>query len=83
MSEQVYDDAGEVEVLKGTERTEPLPEGNAAPEGLGCHSGSEMEKAARMAGSRNCWTSSRKDYPQGPHDKPQSMCPAFGSCAWG
>ena len=21
----------------------------------------------------------RKDYPQGPHDQPQSMCPAFGS----
>ena len=29
--------------------------------------------------SRDPGRSSRSDYPQGPHDQPQSMCPAFGS----
>ena len=26
-----------------------------------------------------CWQRYAADYPQGPHDQPQSMCPAFGS----
>jgi hypothetical protein len=39
----------------------------------------EMEKAARMAGKSDILDQYAKDYPQGPHDKPQSMCPAFGS----
>lgn len=78
MTEQIYDSAGEVEVLKGEERAEPLPEGGVA-QGLGCHSGSEMEKAARLAGQSEMLDQFAKDYPQGPHDKPQSMCPAFGS----
>jgi len=38
-----------------------------------------MEKAARMAGQSEILDQYAKDYPQGPHDKPQSMCPAFGS----
>lgn len=45
----------------------------------GCHSGNEMEKAARAAGSSEILDQYARDYPQGPHDKPQSMCPAFGS----
>ncbi|MEK9977423.1 MAG: chlorophyllide a reductase subunit Y, partial [Paracoccaceae bacterium] len=48
-------------------------------DGLGCHSGSEMEKAARLSGNSEILDQFAKDYPQGPHDKPQSMCPAFGS----
>ncbi|MCL4119341.1 UNVERIFIED_CONTAM: hypothetical protein GTU68_030698 [Idotea baltica] len=38
-----------------------------------------MEKAARMAGQSDLLDQYARDYPQGPHDKPQSMCPAFGS----
>ncbi len=49
-------------------------------DGMGCHAGAgEMEKAARMAGKSEILDQYAKDYPQGPHDKPQSMCPAFGS----
>lgn len=53
-----------------------------APEpidGLGCHSGAELEKAAREAGASEVLDQYARDYPKGPHDKPQSMCPAFGS----
>ena len=45
----------------------------------GCHSGSTMAEAARKAGNSEMLDQFAKDYPQGPHDKPQSMCPAFGS----
>jgi len=38
-----------------------------------------MEKAARMAGNSEMLDQFAKDYPTGPHDQPQSMCPAFGS----
>jgi chlorophyllide a reductase subunit Y len=38
-----------------------------------------MEKAARMAGQSELLDQFAADYPKGPHDKPQSMCPAFGS----
>jgi chlorophyllide a reductase subunit Y len=49
-------------------------------DGMGCHAGAaEMEKAARMAGQSEILDRYAADYPQGPHDKPQSMCPAFGS----
>ncbi len=49
-------------------------------DGLGCHAGAgEMEKAARAAGQSELLDQYKADYPQGPHDKPQSMCPAFGS----
>ncbi|MGB0498988.1 MAG: chlorophyllide a reductase subunit Y [Rubricella sp.] len=48
-------------------------------DGLGCHSGSEMKKAAEMAGQSELLEKYAEDYPTGPHDKPQSMCPAFGS----
>jgi chlorophyllide a reductase subunit Y len=60
-----------------------MPEGIRSPtggDGMGCHAGAaEMEKAARMAGKSEILDQYAKDYPQGPHDKPQSMCPAFGS----
>jgi chlorophyllide a reductase subunit Y len=47
---------------------------------MGCHAGAdEMEKAARLAGKSEILDQYAADYPQGPHDKPQSMCPAFGS----
>lgn len=52
----------------------------AGGDGLGCHAGAaQMEKAARAAGKSDLLDQFAADYPQGPHDKPQSMCPAFGS----
>ncbi len=45
-----------------------------------CHGGQEtMRAAARAAGKSELLERLAKDYPQGPHDQPQSMCPAFGS----
>ena len=49
-------------------------------EGAGCHAGkAELERAARAAGKSDTLARYAADYPQGPHDQPQSMCPAFGS----
>ena len=46
----------------------------------GCHSGAEkMKAAAKAAGQTTLLEQYAKDYPTGPHDQPQSMCPAFGS----
>ncbi len=46
----------------------------------GCHAGAAaMDHAARQAGKSDILDQYARDYPQGPHDKPQSMCPAFGS----
>ena len=78
--EVTYDAAHEAEVIEGTS-----VEGDGVPaitggDGMGCHAGAaEMEAAARMAGKSEILDQYAKDYPQGPHDKPQSMCPAFGS----
>ena len=55
----------------------PLPD--AAPIEGGCHSAGEMERAARAAGASETLDRYAADYPKGPHDQPQSMCPAFGS----
>ena len=53
-------------------------------DGHGCHSGAEtMLAAAKQAGKSEVLAQYAKDYPldpkAGPHDQPQSMCPAFGS----
>ncbi len=49
-------------------------------DGLGCHAGKdEMRRAAAAAGKSDVLDRYAADYPTGPHDKPQSMCPAFGS----
>jgi chlorophyllide a reductase subunit Y len=48
--------------------------------GSGCHGGREtMIEAARAAGKSEALDKLAEDYPRGPHDQPQSMCPAFGS----
>jgi len=45
-----------------------------------CHGGKEtMIAAAKAAGKSATLEKLAADYPQGPHDQPQSMCPAFGS----
>jgi chlorophyllide a reductase subunit Y len=49
-------------------------------DGLGCHAGKDqMKAAARSAGKSEVLEQYARDYPAGPHDQPQSMCPAFGS----
>ncbi|RZU02854.1 chlorophyllide a reductase subunit Y [Rivibacter subsaxonicus] len=53
-------------------------------DGMGCHSGgAAMLAAAKAAGKSDTLDQYAKDYPKdpkaGPHDQPQSMCPAFGS----
>ncbi|MFM1987354.1 MAG: hypothetical protein RJA99_311 [Pseudomonadota bacterium] len=49
-------------------------------DGLGCHSGRDaMLAAADAAGKGEVLQQYAQDYPKGPHDQPQSMCPAFGS----
>jgi chlorophyllide a reductase subunit Y len=46
----------------------------------GCHGGREtMLEAAKAAGKNETIERLAADYPRGPHDQPQSMCPAFGS----
>ena len=63
----------------------PVPDDaeETAPElrdGLGCHAGkAALRAAAEAAGKREVLAQYAQDYPQGPHDQPQSMCPAFGS----
>jgi chlorophyllide a reductase subunit Y len=53
-------------------------------DGLGCHAGRDrMNAIADAAGKSEVLERYRRDYPlpegAGPHDQPQSMCPAFGS----
>jgi 3,8-divinyl chlorophyllide a/chlorophyllide a reductase subunit Y len=45
----------------------------------GCSSKDTMRDAAVQAGKAGVLDRYAADYPQGPHDQPQSMCPAFGS----
>ncbi|WP_310496787.1 chlorophyllide a reductase subunit Y [Sandarakinorhabdus sp.] len=52
----------------------------ALAEGAGCHAGADtMRDAAAKAGKSEVLERYAADYPKGPHDQPQSMCPAFGS----
>ena len=49
-------------------------------DGLGCHAGKdELRRSAEAAGKSETLDRYASDYPKGPHDQPQSMCPAFGS----
>ena len=53
-------------------------------DGMGCHAGGEtLLAAARSAGKSEVLDQYAQDYPKdpaaGPHDQPQSMCPAFGA----
>ena len=53
-------------------------------DGMGCHAGGEkMLAAAKASGKSEVLAQYAKDYPvspsAGPHDQPQSMCPAFGA----
>ncbi|MEM9877641.1 MAG: chlorophyllide a reductase subunit Y, partial [Myxococcota bacterium] len=55
-----------------------LPFSSAAAEGA-CSSQTELRAAAAAAGKQDVLAQYAADYPVGPHDQPQSMCPAFGS----
>jgi chlorophyllide a reductase subunit Y len=59
----------------------PVPNPQALEgDGLGCHSGAQaLREAAASAGKSDTLARYAADYPKGPHDQPQSMCPAFGS----
>ena len=60
--------------------SELAPEGSVKPDGVGCHApGAALEAQARAAGMGEILDQYAADYPKGPHDQPQSMCPAFGS----
>lgn len=80
MTEIGYDTAAETPLTQVASADLP-PAGVDAPvDGIGCHSGAtKMEAAPRASGNADLLDQYAADYPQGPHDKPQSMCPAFGS----
>jgi chlorophyllide a reductase subunit Y len=81
--EVVYDSAASTPVMNEQPAVEAAPPINAEAlkgDGVGCHGGKdEMLKAAHAAGKSETLDRYAQDYPQGPHDQPQSMCPAFGS----
>jgi chlorophyllide a reductase subunit Y len=80
--EAVYDTAADAPVEQVIERA-PAAEGASeavTSDGMGCHApGEQMEAQARASGNGAVLDQFAKDYPTGPHDKPESMCPAFGS----
>ena len=81
MSEAVYDSSQDTPLTQVQGQDLPEAALAAAPvDGMGCHAGAAtMQEAARAAGNSELLDQYARDYPQGPHEKPQSMCPAFGS----
>ena len=76
-----YDAAAEVEVEV---LDSDLPEADApeavAPDGMGCHAPAEqMAAQARASGNGAVLDQFAKDYPQGPHDRPECDVPRVGS----
>jgi chlorophyllide a reductase subunit Y len=85
-AEVVYDDAGSAPVETGARvehsscSTPASTSGSETAGHAGCHAGAEMMEAqARASGNSELLDKYAADYPLGPHDNPQSMCPAFGS----
>jgi len=81
-AELAHDNAGAAALTDVSADLPAIPgaEGVVSADGMGCHAGAgEMERAARAAGKSEILDQYARDYPQGPHDRPQSMCPAFGS----
>lgn len=84
MSEEVtYDNASGAEVIRG-ERNGSPQDGHDLPGDpeLGCHSGSEMETAARMAGQSEILDRYAKDYPQGPQTSRRACARHSAVCLW-
>ncbi len=87
MTDRLTDDFGERDAQLRDSELRSSHDGfvqdiGAAPEkeASSCHAGrDEMRRAAASAGSSDVMDRLAADYPLGPHDQPQSMCPAFGS----
>ncbi|WP_342149553.1 chlorophyllide a reductase subunit Y [Methylorubrum sp. SB2] len=70
----------DIGALRARKPAEPVNVEATKGDGLGCHAGKDaMRAAAEAAGMSETLEQLRQDYPAGPHDQPQSMCPAFGS----
>jgi chlorophyllide a reductase subunit Y len=83
-AEVIYDAAADAPVITTAEASDsavPTAEpAMAHGDGRGCHAGAaQMRSAAASAGKSETLARYEADYPVGPHDQPQSMCPAFGS----
>ncbi len=85
-AEVVYDEPAPVpssDGSQGASASDVAPELKGAAikmDGLGCHAGKDqLRQAAEAAGKSELLARYAADYPKGPHDQPQSMCPAFGS----
>ncbi len=84
-AEIVYDDAASAPLSNGDVVDAGPPDAaridpSATVDGMGCHAGAKtMRDAATAAGKSEILARYAADYPKGPHDQPQSMCPAFGS----
>jgi chlorophyllide a reductase subunit Y len=85
-AEVVYDAAASAPMANdgaaspGAKRVIPINVAATQGDGMGCHAGKEeMRRAAAAAGKSETLERYAADYPAGPHDQPQSMCPAFGS----
>lgn len=73
-----YDDSGSVEVTEAAVAAGAPDTPATGGDGL-CVSKDTLKDAARKAGQSELLDTFAADYPTGPHDQPQSMCPAFGS----
>lgn len=88
-TEVVYDEAASVPMANdgrsaaqaaAVEAASAIDVAATQGDGHGCHSGKvQMRAAAQAAGNSETLQQYAADYPIGPHDQPQSMCPAFGS----
>jgi 3,8-divinyl chlorophyllide a/chlorophyllide a reductase subunit Y len=81
-TEIVYDSAAVVPVVESAleQGSGGIDPATVHGDGTGCHAGAgELRRAARIAGKSETLDRYAADYPAGPHDQPQSMCPAFGS----
>ena len=58
---------------------EDKPNGGVGATSDGFCGASSLKGSAERGANKELIQNMRKDYPMGPHDKPQSMCPAFGS----
>ncbi|WP_295401817.1 chlorophyllide a reductase subunit Y [uncultured Thiocystis sp.] len=61
---------------------DPSRQPSEAPANLetgGCSSAETLKSAAAKAGNAELLKRLAADYPAGPHDQPQTMCPAFGA----
>ena len=77
LAEGALGEAGAEGALREARAEGTLSEARA--EGVSCNNKQELHAAAKAAGKADTLNQYAKDYPKGPHDQPQSMCPAFGS----